>query len=382
MGEIFIYTCIFLYLTPYIFYPLTLSFFEFLQKKFRKRNNYLPSSIIQPFTLILTVHNEEKNILGAIKSILSVKNEFGADFMNVIIASDHCTDQTNAIVEEYADDICLVENYLEPGKTNAQLVAIETVDTDIVLITDCGTRYDAESVFNLLRVFNDEGIGGATGNLKIPKYLTGLSLLQNLHWMIETHIRRCQSTLGVLSTGTGAFLAFRRKYVENWSNFVGDDCYLPLCIVAKKARFVFVENAYAYDTFASSSDGEATARARMINRNLSETLRFLIRFCKQRRYALCINIILHKILRWMGSVLLICILSLALIFNTLNISIIVMYTCLTSIFLILIGYFRENVISNILNSFFKVNCRIFIGLLMTLKTQKISQYREKENGDR
>ncbi|MCI5141497.1 MAG: glycosyltransferase, partial [Candidatus Electrothrix sp. ATG1] len=96
----------------YLGYPLTLLLLQRFGKRSLQRKTITPSA-----TLIITAFNEEKRIKEKLENSLQL--DYPSRKLQIIIASDGSTDQTNAIVRSYADQgIELLEVKNRGGKEN------------------------------------------------------------------------------------------------------------------------------------------------------------------------------------------------------------------------------------------------------------------------
>jgi len=294
---------IFIIVTPYILYPV---FVWSIANLLSEKAPSFKSADDTQINVLITVHNGEKNIEARLDNILHVFTETNHSNLNLFVASDGSTDQTEVLVENYGADIVrLIKCKEKPGKTSAQLQALTEITDGIVVFTDVNTVFETKFLEEIIKVFDDPDVGGVTGNLRLKASNSGLNLAQRLHWHFETISRKAESSLGLLSTGAGACMAVRRSCISPWRSNIGDDCELPLQVVSQNQKFVFAENAIAYDTFADNFEQEFRARIRMTVRNLDGTIPYLLEFLKNFRFNLFLSIFAHKIVRWLSPIFLI-----------------------------------------------------------------------------
>ena len=87
---------VFLVFHAYFGYPLSLWLLSLVKNKKVRKASFMPS-----VTLIIAACNEEKRIREKLENTLSL--DYPRNLLWVIVASDGSTDNTNAIVNEYAD---------------------------------------------------------------------------------------------------------------------------------------------------------------------------------------------------------------------------------------------------------------------------------------
>ncbi|MCK5661850.1 MAG: glycosyltransferase, partial [Thiotrichaceae bacterium] len=83
-------------------------------------------------SLIITVHNEAGRIREKLENTLQI--DYPSELLEIIIASDFSTDETESIVESYAEKgIRLVRADERKGKEYAQLCAIRSSKGEILV---------------------------------------------------------------------------------------------------------------------------------------------------------------------------------------------------------------------------------------------------------
>lgn len=343
-----------MYALPFFLYLLILKFI----RKFVSHKNIisLESHFNYSLTIIVTVHNEEVLIKKRLDNLLQCKAFSSQHDIKIIVASDHCTDGTDHIVRGYADQgVKLIINKSHPGKTAAQISALAHVPDGLVAFTDAGTIFEVDCLNEVFTIFKDSKVGGCTGNLILSKNSSSLSLAQRIHWFMETETRNSESELGILFTGTGALLVIKRDLISYWDNSVGEDCELPLQVIAKGYFFRFAPNCVVFDSFSGSLGEEAKARQRMVLRNLTGTVPYVMKFMKSNNLSTVLGIICHKFLKWFSPFLGIIIVLLSLASSGQLLSQFVLSIGAFCIVMIVIGIFWNNFLSNILVAFVVVN---------------------------
>ena len=256
-------------------------------------------------SVLVTVFNEESVIEDRIKNILAC--HYPGDKLQVIIASDGSTDQTDKIVARLEDPrVVLFRPVERSGKTDTQNQAIENATGQILVFSDADTRFDKGFLTAIVQPFADPSVGGVDGHL-LFKSDSGSSISdsQGAYWSQELAIRSLESRLGVLAVSSGACLAIRKSLFRPMTTTVGEDCIVPLDIVNQGYRMVHSKDALAYDQMPSDEAGEFRTRIRMTMRNWQGTLQFasLLNPFKNRGVALALWS--HKILRWLSPFFLI-----------------------------------------------------------------------------
>ncbi len=180
------------------------------------RNTNLPV-----LSLIVTVHNEESRIREKLENTLQI--DYPSDLLEIIIASDFSTDQTDSIVESYAErNVCLVRADERKGKEYAQLCAIRASKGEILVFSDVATQIPADALRLLAARFTDPQVGALSSE---DKFISndGSVVGEGAYVKYEMWLRRLESDRAGLVGLSGSFFAARSEVCENWDIHVPSD---------------------------------------------------------------------------------------------------------------------------------------------------------------
>ena len=153
--EILFYIAAFLSIYSYFLYPLLLKLIPM-----RQVNSCTAEEAVNlpSLSLIITVHNEAGRIREKLENSLPV--DYPADLLEIIVASDFSTDETDAIVESYAEKgVRLVRADQRKGKEYAQLCAINASKGEILVFSDVATQIPADALRLLATRFANPEVG-------------------------------------------------------------------------------------------------------------------------------------------------------------------------------------------------------------------------------
>jgi len=269
----------------------------------------------------------------------------------------------------------------QPGKTPVQNEAMKIADGEIIVFCDADSDLDRDFIERIVEPFHDPEVGCATAQLEFdsPKSEAPASSV-NVFWKWESCIRHWESDSGILFTASGAGMAFRRNLFQPMDIRFGDDCILPYDILLQGARIVYQPKAIARIQHQTTSPREFRARIRMVRRNLTGTLSRTSLLNPFRHFKISFSIISHKLMRWCTPVFLIFILSGSLLLR---------HTAFGKGFLTAVAVFGILVISGCPFSpfhktfklgrhvyyFFLANLAFLIGLIQSIGTKSIVQYK-------
>ncbi len=254
-------------------------------------------------TILLTVHNEEAVVRGRIENMLEC--DYPSDRLLILVASDGSTDATNSIVRSFSDSRVRLFESPGLGKTGTQNAAIREISSDIIAFTDADILFDRQWLKQAALRFRDPDIGAVDGRqlYGVPA-ADSIQASHGFYWNYELKLRYLESQLGILAVVAGACFAVRRKLFVPMDPAIGDDCIIPLDVVAQGYRVVHEPTAIAWHNFGEDSSIALPRRIRMTLRNWQGTWtrsRLLNPFLHPG-YAFALWS--HKLLRWMSPLFL------------------------------------------------------------------------------
>lgn len=336
-------------------------------------------------TVILTVHNEELLVRKRVNNIL--ESEYPPNHLEVLIASDKSTDETESIVKSMSRKDGRIRLFKGPGggKSFTQSLSIPTAKGEIIVLTDAAAIFKKDMISNLTRRFADDKVGCVSGRVVLLNKENGVSECQGMYWKYETLLRRLESRFGILHTASGQAMAFRKKLFKPFKSQYGDDCIIPLDILKQGYKVIHANDALVYDCFPSSMLGELKARIRMTLRNITCTLS-MRRLLNPFKYPLLsVAILSHKIFRWLTPYFLIalfisnlCLLDVGVFYKLTFAGQLIFYIGGAVGFVAHVFGFRVPLASHAF-SFLLANVGFFIGVLKAAIGREVTYYSSSAN---
>ena len=276
-------------------YPLAL---YILRSAFYRRP--LRDTAVPTMSIIIAVHNEEAQIAAKLENCLGL--DYPRERMEVIVASDHSTDATESIVENFAHRdgrIRLVNSTSRLGKSGVQNLAVNIAKGDILVFTDAETRVWFNLLQQLGEDFSDPSIGLVAPVVHFVQFENAVSKGQGAYWVYELLLRQLESDIGILAIASGSALAVRRSLYRPIPPVYGDDCVIPLDVRLQGYRVIQDPRAIVYDKMPCSTKGELRARVRMTARNWTGMFARRSLLNPLRFPCTAWGLVSHKLLRWM-----------------------------------------------------------------------------------
>jgi cellulose synthase/poly-beta-1,6-N-acetylglucosamine synthase-like glycosyltransferase len=254
----------------------------------------------EPFvTVLITAFNEERSIAAKIENTLLL--DYPEEKLEVLIASDGSTDRTDEIVREFEKNgVKLFRQEGRKGKTHTQNGAVGHAKGEFILFSDATTEYQPDVLKKLMPLFADETVGCATGKLVyFDPTDSDVGKGARSYWNYETFLKQSESAACSLIGASGCLYVVRKSaykpmYAEACSDFL-------ICTVLYEQglRSIFVPDAVCYEETNNRSSNELKMRVRVISQTFTDLWRnkSMLNPLKSGFYAL--QLISHKLLRYM-----------------------------------------------------------------------------------
>lgn len=245
-----------LLLWTHIGYPLCAWALAGLRPRPVRRGDLFPT-----VTVLVAAHNEEDVIERRITNLLEL--DYPAERLELIVASDASTDNTDSIVERMAQGRAEVRLVRCPrgGKVAAQNAAVRQARGEIVAFSDANAIWAPDALRLLVRSFADPDVGYVCGQLSLER--AGGTNREGAYWRYEMWLREQESRLGSITGGNGAIYAVRRAdYVEVDPRF-GHDLAFPYLMVQRGRRAVYEADAHATEKPSHDIEHEFRRKVRM-----------------------------------------------------------------------------------------------------------------------
>ncbi|MCK4948038.1 MAG: glycosyltransferase family 2 protein [Candidatus Aureabacteria bacterium] len=292
MRVLFLF-CVSVICYTYAGYLLLLTVLSIKKKRINK------GDIFPYVSLIVAAYNEEDSIEGKIKN--SLKLNYPKEKLEIIVASDCSTDNTDKIVEKYLDKgIKLVRQNQRNGKTAVQNLAVASAKGEILVFSDATTIYDKEALKKMVRNFNDSTVGCVAGVERFVKPEKSLIAEEvSLFWKYEQLLRQKETDVSSIVAVSGCIFAIRKFLHEELSENLVEDLILPLKTIFKGYRVVNEKEAIGYEETVINSEDDYKRKERIVTGGIIGLL-YMKHLLNPVRYPiLSFQLISHKIFRWL-----------------------------------------------------------------------------------
>ena len=274
-------------------YPLILVALKRLRPRAVRRADATPA-----VDFLIGAYNEEAVIRRKLENCLAL--DYPRDRLRIVVASDVSTDGTDAIVREYADrGILLIVSPRRRGKAANFREIVPGLKGEIIVFSDAGSLYRADTLKKLMRNFADPEVGCVGGRLRYRNPdATSVSQGEGLYWSYEVFLRKTESAIGSSVVLSGAVYAMRRELYRPVPDELPDDFFCPLQVLDQGKRVIYETETEITETMATSARAELRTKVRIISRNFAALRRMKHLLNPFRSPLLALQLLSHRLLRW------------------------------------------------------------------------------------
>ena len=249
----------------YFGYPLLVGMLARLVGREPRREPILPA-----VSLVIPAHNEEAYLEEKLRNSLSL--DYPRDRLEIVVASDGSTDQTNAIAQRFrAQGVRLLALPAHRGKARLLNAVVPMVRSEIIVFSDVSSELARDAVRLLMRPLADPRVGCVCGLYRAAPTMDLRSQGEGLYWRYETWLKRQESRLHSILGAHGAFYAIRRRLFRPLDDgSINDDYLIPMRILGEGFRAIYEPSAVAWEREAVSVKGEFARRRRIAMGNCQQ----------------------------------------------------------------------------------------------------------------
>lgn len=258
-------------------------------------------------SLIITAYNEAGRIKSKIDNTLILKASNPE--LEIIIASDCSDDDTDNIVNEYADQgIQLVRAPERLGKEHAQLCAIKEATGEVLIFSDVATQIPEDAISNLSRYFSDPTIGSVSSE---DRFISNHGEIagEGAYVRYEMWLRSLESKVGGLVGLSGSFFAARKEICQSWDIHSPSDFNTALNTASHELRAITAPDVLGHYQDLSDPSKEYARKTRTIIRGLTSLSRHPQALNPFKHGLFAFQVISHKLMRWLEPWFLIALLA-------------------------------------------------------------------------
>jgi cellulose synthase/poly-beta-1,6-N-acetylglucosamine synthase-like glycosyltransferase len=176
---------------------------------------------------------------------------------------------------------------------------------EILVFSDANALYKPDAIRKLVRNFSDPGVGGVCGQLVYQATGEGAGTAETLYWSYEKFMKRRESDLSSVVGVNGSIYAIRRQDYVEIDNDMISDFVEPLALVRNHKRVVYEPEAISVEPASASYDVEFRRKVRILTRSIRGLLRMKSLMNPLRYGIFSVQLVMHKLLRFLTPVFLV-----------------------------------------------------------------------------
>lgn len=350
----------------YVLFPLIL--------KFLARNKSLDFTSeeqdeLPKLSILVAAFNEELVIAEKVESVF--KSNYPIDKFELLIGSDNSTDQTNSIVQSFADrypNLVFKAYQKRRGKQNVVNDLYHLSTGSILILTDANVIFDVNTLLEIARPFQNTEIGLVDTNM-INRGMReeGISHQEKAYISREVLIKHQESVVwGSMMGPFGGCYAIRREdYSKVPSNALVDDFYINMKIFDKGKKAVNNLDAKVYEDVSNDIKVEMIRKIRIATGNF-QNLRWFGHLLWPMNNGIAFTFLSHKVLRWLGPFFILFALVSSAFLIDLEFYKWVFFLQLAALFLPLVDFILKTMnihlrVLRFITHFYSMNIALFIG---------------------
>lgn len=283
---------IFFIFYSYFGYPLILVVVSIV-----KNHSVSKGDVTPHVTLIITAYNEEKRIREKIEN--SLKQDYPRDRLEIIIASDCSTDETDEIVKSYkSKGVELVRAKERRGKENAQKYAVDASTGEILVFSDVATTLEPTGIRTIVKNFCDPTVGCVSSTDRFMDKEGNISG-EGAYVKYEMYLRELESKVNTLVGLSGSFFAARKEVCSPWAVDMQSDFNTLINSVKKGYKGVSDTDTVGYYLNICDEKKEFSRKVRTVTRGIRVFMMSLPVLNPFRYGLFSWQLISHKLCRWL-----------------------------------------------------------------------------------
>jgi glycosyltransferase involved in cell wall biosynthesis len=246
----------------YVGYPVALLV---LSRRRRPAAEAAPPAVPPRVSFVITARNEEARIRQKVENTLA--QDYPADALEILVASDCSDDATDAIVGEFAPRVRLVRAAQRKGKEAAQQLAVAAAAGDVIVFSDVATALSPDGISRIVAPFADPTVGCVSS---VDRFVDadGRVSGEGAYVRYEMRLRALEERVAGVVGLSGSFFAARREVCRRWSADRQSDFNTALNAVRLGLRGAIAPRAIGYYRDLADGRREFERKVRTVVRGL------------------------------------------------------------------------------------------------------------------
>lgn len=307
MGDLILHVSIAALAYTYFGYPIILMFWTIVKPIRHGVRLAATSSRPNSVSVVVAACNSESHIEEKLRNTIAAA-QCAKLPVQILVCSDGSTDRTDELVSSFANaGVQLIRISPRAGKERSQIQAVAASSGDIIVFTDSRTMLNEDAIANMLDYFSNPAIGAISSVDVVPWSGEGLYVRYEM-WLrrLETH---ANSLVGL----SGSCFAVRKELAR----FIEEDIPSDFCLMLQAQRLglkgISATDVRCHYGVTTSASREYARKVRTVLRGLTALSRHRDLLSPRQFGFFAIQLISHKLLRWLAPFFILSMISGALV---------------------------------------------------------------------
>ncbi|MDP2750424.1 MAG: glycosyltransferase family 2 protein [Nanoarchaeota archaeon] len=207
-------------------------------------------------SIAIPAYNEEDNIVGTLKAVSALN--YPKDKIKLIFIDDGSKDKTYQRAQQYLESLKRKFDYKDvimlkqknQGKYAAMNNALKHADTEFFATLDSDSFPEKNSLINIMAIFEDKDIKGASSILKIYKPTNVLQKVQSFEYAVNHFYKKLISKVNAIHVMPGPLSVYRTSIIKKIGGFKDahktEDMEIVLRMQKKHYKVIQCEDSVVY----------------------------------------------------------------------------------------------------------------------------------------
>jgi len=281
----------------FIFYAYVGYFLALLAISCFRNRTVLVGDVQPTVSFVITAYNEEARIREKIENTL--QQQYPRERLEMVVASDCSSDQTDDIVRSYAaSGVRLIRAPERRGKEAAQKQAVSQTSGAVLVFSDVSTTLPPQGIANIVKSFNDPTVGCVSS---VDQFVDAEGNLsgEGAYVKYEMLLRQLETKVNTLVGLSGSFFAARRVVCTPWADDLQSDFNTLLNSMKAGLRGVSDAGSIGYYRNLTDEKKEYQRKVRTVLRGIAVLMRSLPMLNPFRYGIFAWQLFSHKLCRWL-----------------------------------------------------------------------------------
>lgn len=294
--KIFFWLSVFIVFYTFFGYGILVWIIVKIKEAFRKPQTYPVTEEYPMVTLLIAAYNEQDYIEEKMKNCLAI--DYPKDRLKIVWVTDGSTDSTPELLAQYPENTVL-HRPERRGKTAALNRAMEFVNTPFVVMTDANTYLNPESIYRLIRKFDNPKVGCVAGEKKVMTDGESAAAAEGVYWKYESFLKDLDDRLYSSMGAAGELIAIRRGlWIPIPAGVLGDDLNISLNMLRRGYIIGYCKEAYAMEKPSADIKEEKKRKVRLAANGYQVTSMFRDLMNPFKYGVIAFQFVSHRVIRW------------------------------------------------------------------------------------